>query len=130
MHMTRDHDTSMALDDLLIAWHRWAKSYAPVQEISTSPMFRGMKSPRGWDTLDQIADETIETGKLETVDAVIMQLCDDYRTALQIQARNLCTGRNVWVSTRLPADPDNRAVVLRDARDALHNKLTDLWGKI
>jgi hypothetical protein len=52
-----------------------------------------------------------------------MGFCDVYRTILQIHARNLSTGRSVWISARLPQDPASRAAILADARAALCIKL-------
>lgn len=116
---------SMTIDDILILWHRWAKGYQYVGDINSSPTFRECRSNhRQWASLEELADEDKSTP--EAVDHVVMSLCDVYRTALQIQARNLCTGREVWISARLPKDPANRAVIVRDARDALARKLRDI----
>jgi hypothetical protein len=44
-------------------------------------------------------------------------------TAIQINARNLATGKAVWTSARLPADVEERQIILRAARNALQEKL-------
>lgn len=118
-------DTNEILSDLLCSWHRWAKGYQHVGGINTSPMFREVKTGRQWDTVDEIIDSDIEHSRMDALDHIIMGLIDIHRTALQIQARNLHTGKSVWSSARLPADERARAVILVDARAALLGKLRD-----
>lgn len=107
------------LDDLLKSWHRWAKGYQHVGGINSSPMFRNAKTSKGWDSLSDIADESIDAAKFEAVDFHVMSLEPAYRTALQLQARNLHTGVSVWSSPRLPQDPEERTIVLMEARNRL-----------
>ena len=116
-------ETNEILSAMLCSWHRWACGYKHVGGINTSPMFREVKNGRQWDSLDDIVDSDIEHSRMDALDHIIMQLCDVYRTALQIQARNLHTGRSVWSSARLPADAQMRATILADARTALLVKL-------
>lgn len=118
-------DTNEILSSMLVDWHRWACGYKHVGGINTSPMFREVKTGRQWDTVDEIIDSDIEHSRMDALDHIIMQLCDVYRTALQIQARNLHTGTSVWSSARLPADEKDRAVILVDARSALLSRLRD-----
>jgi hypothetical protein len=115
-------DSNELLNDLLARWHRWCKGYQLSVGVGSSPMFKECRSNhRQWASLDEVAEE--DTSQLEAVDAIIMNLCEAYRTSLQIQARNLCSGRSVWNSARLPADPEMRAHLLADARTALTVKL-------
>ena len=116
------NDSYEILNDLLCQWFKWANGYKYSDGIKSSPMFRECRSNhRQWSTLDEVADE--DKSQWEHMDAVIMGLCDVYRSALQIQARNLCTGRSVWTSARLPTDPSMRAHLLAEARNALTIKL-------
>jgi len=119
------NDSYEILNAMLCDWHRWAKGYQHASGINTSPMFREAKNGRQWDTLDEIMDGDIENSRMAAVDHIIMALCDIYRTALQIQARNLHTGRSVWSSARLPQDMAERQQILADARQALTVKLRD-----
>jgi hypothetical protein len=115
-------ESNEILSDLLAQWHRWANGYKYAGGINSSPMFRECRSNhRQWASLDEVADE--DKSQWEHMDAVIMSLCDVYRTALQLNARNLATGRSVWTSARLPTDAVMRARVLADARTALCIKL-------
>ena len=117
-------ESNEILNDLLAQWHRWAKGYQHAAGINTSPMFRECQSNyRQWASMDELADE--DKSKYAAMDVIIMGLCDVYRTSLQIQARNLCTGRSVWTSARLSEDVAIRAVTLADARIALTRKMQD-----
>ena len=118
-------ETNEILNGMLADWHRWARGYQHVGGINTSPMFRGVKAGRAWDTVDQIIDSDIEHSRMEALDHIIMGLRDVYRTALQVQARNLYTGKSVWSSSRLPVDAEARALILMEARAALLRRLVD-----
>jgi len=116
------NDSSEILNDILCQWHRWARGYQHAAGINTSPMFRECRSNhRQWASLDEVADE--DKSQHEAVDAIIMGMRDVYRTSLQIQARNLCTGKSVWTSARLPEDTEQRALILGQARTELAEKL-------
>jgi len=116
-------EAQQTLDQLLSAWHQWAQGYQHVGGINSSPMFRSAKSSRGWDTVDEIVSHEIDGDQMKAIDFHVMQLCDVYRTALQLQARNLATGRNVWNSARIPTDIHQRAEILSSARHGLTVRL-------
>jgi len=113
------------LNSMLVDWYLWAKSYQHVGGINSSPMFRQCKNGRQWDTLDEIMDSDLENSRLEALDHIIMEMKDVYRTSIQIQARNLYTGKSVWTSIRLPKDMEERANILFMARMELIGKLRD-----
>ncbi len=117
-------DSRYHLDGILCDWHRWASGWTGVAAHGACAMFAGFRSSRQWDGDDDIADATIHNTKMKAVDFHVSELVPMHRTALQIQARNLHTGRSVWSSARLPADVKERAVVLADARVALTKRLT------
>ena len=117
-------ESNEILNDLLSQWHRWARGYQHAAGINTTPMFRECQSNhRQWASIEEVAEE--DKSIFAAMDAIIMGLCDIYRTSLQIQARNLFTGRSVWTSARLPVDVAQRAVILADARIALTRKMRD-----
>lgn len=118
-------DTQELLNDILRDWHCWAKGYQHVVSVGTSPMFRDAKASRGWDTTDEIIGNELDNSRMAAVDFHISELCDVYRTALQIQARNLATGKNVWSSARLPEKVEDRIKILMEARNGLLMKLRD-----
>jgi len=117
------NDAKHILDDLLVAWHKWAKGYQHVGGVSSSPMFRDAKTSRGWDSLTEIVDETIDSCRMVAVNFHVMELQPDHRTAIQLNARNLATGVSVWSSPRLPQDPEERTVLLMEARNKLLKRL-------
>ena len=116
-------DTRYLLDDLLVQWHRWARGYRHVPGVGSSAMFKNAKSPRGYESEGEIADETIHNSTMEAINFHVSELQPDQRTALQINAMNLATGRSVWTSARLPADVMARQVLLAGARAELTARL-------
>ena len=118
-------DSSYLLDDLLIEWHRWAQGYKPVQSHGTSAMFSGMRSSRQYDSENEVTDQVIHSQQMKAIDFHISELCDVFRTALGINARNLATGKSVWSSARLPEDHDERVKILILARTGLICRLRD-----
>ena len=86
-------------------------------------MFKQAKSPRGWDTVGDIVEAEIDGGRMATVNFHIFELPPLQCTAIQINARNIATGRVVWNSARLPTDPQERSLLLLEARNELMRKL-------
>jgi hypothetical protein len=68
-------------------------------------------------------DGAIDNSRMETMDHQVMEMEPVHRTALQIQARNLACGVSVWTSARLPADVEERTVILMEARNKLLRRL-------
>lgn len=118
-------DTRELLDSILAQWHRWCSSYSAIASCSAAPMFREVRPTRQWETMYDINDRQIEDSTMEAVDFHVSELPADQRTALQINARNLVTGRSVWTSARLPTDLQDRAMLLGVARAALVVRLSD-----
>lgn len=118
-------DTRDLLDSILADWHRWCASYSAIASCGKAPMWREVRPTRQWETMYDINDRQIEDSTMESVDFHVSELPADQRTALQINARNLVTGRSVWTSARLPADLQERAVLLGVARAALVVRLAD-----
>jgi hypothetical protein len=116
--------TRYALDALLSDWHQWAKGFSIVGQHGTAPMFNGLVSSKQWDSESDVIDGNLHHSQMQAVDFHIGELIPLHRTAIGIHARNLVTGFSVWTSARLPADIEQRAVILRDARTILQNKLT------
>lgn len=115
-------DVRYILDDLLADWHRWAKGYSAGAH-SACAMFIDVKSSRQYDDEGDVADADLHRSKMKSIDFHVGELEPLFRTALQIQARNLVTGFSVWTSARLPVDVVERAVILRDARNNLQDRL-------
>lgn len=118
-------DARQLLDDILCRWHIWSRSYQPIADVGTTPMFKGARAGRQWDTMDEVIEREIDGGTMAAVEFHIYELPPIQRTALQINARNLATGRSVWKSERLPQDAEERAVLLLESRNALAIRLID-----
>ena len=118
-------DTRHLFDDILCRWHKWSRGYKPIADVGSSPMFNQAKSGRQYETQYDLAEKSIEDGTMEAVEFHVYELSPTQRTAIQINARNLATGRSVWKSERLPADSAERAIVLSGARAALLARLMD-----
>lgn len=118
-------DARHLFDDLLCRWHHWSRGYRPIADVGSSPMFRQAKSGRQYETQYDLAERSLEDSAMESVDFHIFELPPTQRTAIQINARNLATGRSEWRSERLPADSTERAIVLAGARAALMLRLLD-----
>lgn len=117
------NDSAAILDDLLAKYHNWAKGYIPVPVCSADPMFRNAKAGRGWDSISDIVEDEIHGSMMQAIDFQIGEMVDPYRSAIYILARNCCTGRKVWLSPRLPADPLERGAIVVEARLMLTKRL-------
>lgn len=105
------------VNDLLSRWHAWCAGHGyGMGYPSRSASCREARASRQHDDENGGLDAHIDAVLLEGVDAVVGQIAQPWCTALQIQARNLYTGRSVWLSPRLPACASDRAELLAVAR--------------
>ena len=88
-------------------------------------MFHQCKSGKQYEEQYDIAEQSLDDDAMRSIDFHVYELSPTMRTAIQINARNLATGRAVWRSERLPADSAERAIVLAGARAALLVRLMD-----
>ena len=112
------------LDSLLADWHCWASHFKHLSQSGSCAMFTDVKSSRQWQDSDELHDNAKHNSTMKAIDFHVNQLEPAQRTAIQIKARNLVTGVNVWTSARLPADPQARAVILTTAKSALLARLS------
>ena len=117
------NDSAAILDDLLSRWHSHCRAYKANQQTPRDPMFRNTKSGRGWDSTEEIIEDEIHGSMMEAIDFQVSEMQDPYRAAIYALARNLSTGRSVWMSPRLPQDPLERATVVAEARNQITNRL-------
>lgn len=111
-----DQVLPLALNDILAAWHAWqlAESIAEGYPSRSPSCVLGPAGGGGGDGPD-----------MEAVDAVIDSIPQPHRTALAFQARNLHCRAQVWSSPRLPANPQERQVLLMEARNMLARGLIE-----
>ncbi len=86
-------------------------------------MFRGATRAKGEQTLDAIAEDQHWAGVFRAIDFHVGEMIDPYRAAIYILARNCYTGRQVWISPRLPKDAIQRGEVIQQARNQLVARL-------
>lgn len=117
------NDSKAILDDILSRWHHHCKHFSPVPVSGADPMFRMAKSSRHWKTEEQVRESEIDANIMKAVDFHVGEMQDPHRAAIHITARNCYTGHSVWISPRLPANQEERAVIVLEARNMLTRKL-------
>ena len=126
------NDTHRILDDLLAQWHAWSKDYQMQAGYGSSPMYQNMTPSRQWDSEYEVLDKYQGSAAVEAVQHAVFGDAKtgdgrmeplEYRIALQVNAKNLYTGRAVWSNCRLPNDLQTRAQLLGLARVELINRL-------
>jgi hypothetical protein len=119
------------LNDYLARWHAWSfpKPMNGTDHIADRT-FKDADTYRGWETEDEIHARDWLKFVMKTLDFIVTG--DDkgqggmespYKDAILIQARNLHTGFNVWVSKRLPSDSMKRVEILAEARTILMRRM-------
>jgi hypothetical protein len=119
------------LNDYLARWHAWTAP-KPINgtDRQDDPAFRDAESYRGWDTEDDLHDKHWFLFVMTTIDFIVTgdsqgqgAMESPYKDAILIQARNLHTGFNVWVSPRLPRESAKRTEILTEARAILARRM-------
>lgn len=117
------NDSDVILDDLLSRWHDWARGFQVCPQPGADPMFRNAKSGRGWDSTQEIIESEIDSSTMEAVDFEAGEMPEPHRSAIYAHARNLSCKHAVWRSPRLPEDPQERAIIVLEARTMLMKRL-------
>ncbi len=125
------NDSAAILDDLLSRWHYWMKE-KPLNGVDRldDPNFRDVQNRSGWDSASDIVDAELNATTMRAIDFHVSGdgrgqggLPEPWRAAIYCIARNCYTGRKVWLSPRLPRDPEERGIVLLEARNMLTQRL-------
>lgn len=125
------NDSDEILDDLLSRWHNWMRE-KPLNGVDRldDPAFRDTCTRSGWDSADDIVDAQLNAVTMRAIDFQVSGdsrgqggMEDPYRTAIYFLARNCYTGKKVWLSRRLPADPIELGVIIQEARNILTRRL-------
>lgn len=105
------------LNDLLSRWHAHCQGYSAGKGYpSADAVCKHAKTSSVWDGWNGAQDEATNRQIMAEFDAAMWDVPQPYLTALQFQARNLYTGKQVWTSPRLPADDIERGVLIMEAR--------------
>lgn len=118
------NDINDILNSLLWDWHCWCSNFRHVAISGSCAMFTDVKSSRQWQDSDELHDSAKHNSTMKAVDFHVGELEPMQRTAIQIKARNLVTGLQVWTSARLPLDPSERALILLTAKNTLLIRLS------
>ena len=112
------------LDDALSRWHSWAEPQGRTEgHARCSAGMDQYRPSRQYDDSNGALDSDLENMRCKQVDFDVRQMPQPHQTAIYVEARNLCTGVAVWGNPRLPSDPTERAVVMREARTMITKKL-------
>lgn len=95
------------LNEILREWHSWSAG---------DTIAEGYPSRSPSCALGPAASD-VDGPCMETVDAVMDAIPQPHRTALAFQARNLHSRAQVWSSPRLPANWEERQILLMEARN-------------
>jgi hypothetical protein len=120
------NETDAILDDLLSRWHSWCRGNRYINEASADPSFRSARSSRQWDTLDEVIESDLTSSTMKAIDFQVGEMKDPHRSAIYINARNCATGREVWMSPRLPQNKEERQALIREARGMLMRRLSSV----
>lgn len=118
------NDLDAIIDDLIGRWHRWCAAQGTdlgYPKVNTS--CRLYRVSRQYDFDNGAMDDDVEAVLMGGVDQCVNRLVDPWRTAVHMNARNIAVGVCVWSSPRLPANRDERAVVVMEARVKLLREL-------
>lgn len=114
------------LDSLLRLWHQWASGFNPARGYPTSIPTRRMHTiSNQYADQNGALDRQIDDVVAQAIEAEWCQMEDPHKTAIAINARNLCTGSTVWKSVRLPEDKTAIAIILIEARNIMLKRLQD-----
>ena len=117
-------DEDRIVNDLLARWHHWASDERTARGYrSVSPAFVQFRASRQYDDGNGALDVDVEDRLMRGIDSIVEAIAQPFQTALQINARILCTGAAVWRSPRLPQDELARAFLVSDARALLVARL-------
>lgn len=116
--MTNDAD--QILDDLLSRWHAWAQGERFGRGHADRALVAGDYRPsRQYDDENGKLDDDLHAMRSRQVNVEVRKMQDPHRAAIYCNARNLYTGREVWISPRLPQGRAERMEILEMARGQL-----------
>lgn len=120
--ITQPHQSAIdsKLDELLIAWHQWQRSYRPSKGYAGSDATcRDYQTPTHWDWRNGALDGRVDGLQAKAVNEAMGRVPDSpqrWHTALSIQARNLASGYAVWSSPVLPRNRHELDTLIIEAR--------------
>lgn len=118
------NDIELVLNGLLADWHNWCHHTSDrAGPAGKSAVFGESRSNSQYDWENGLESEAIDRRIMQGFDAAIQRIAQPWLTALQFEARNLAVGYQVWASPRLPTDPNEREILILEARNKLLKEL-------
>lgn len=117
-------DIQHLLSGLLADWHRYCLHTADrAGYAGRAAGFGQHRSSSQYDWQNGVESELVDKRIMEGFDVAINRVPQPWLTALQFEARNLAVRYQVWASPRLPADREEREVLILEARNRLLKEL-------
>ena len=117
-------DIQHVLSGLLADWHIWSTHTADRAGLpGRAAGFGQSRSNSQYDWFNGVESEMVDKRIMQGFDAAIQRVPQPWLTALQFEARNLAVRYQVWTSPRLPADREERELLILEARNMLLREL-------
>jgi hypothetical protein len=111
------------LDSILASWHQWRQVSASKGWHRRALVCGDYQTSRQYDDSNGALDSDLEHRTMKTVDFQVCQMEDPHKAAIYANARALVCGVSVWTSPRLPADKEQREVIVTEARRQITRRL-------
>lgn len=117
-------DIQNVLSGLLADWHLYSTRTADRAGYPGRAAGLGQsRSNSQYDWQNGLESELVDRRIMQGFDAAAQRVPQPWLTALQFEARNLAVRYQVWVSPRLPADREEREIMIMEARNRLLKEL-------
>lgn len=119
-----NNDIQDVLSGLLADWHTWSRHTAHRSGYpGKAACFGQSRSNSQYDWQNGHESAAVDRMVMQGFDAAIQRIPQPWLTALQFEARNLAVRHQVWTSPRLPANREEREVLILEARNKLLKEL-------
>lgn len=117
-------DIQHLLSGMLCDWHLWCTHTADrAGYAGKSAGFGRAPSNSQYDWENGVESALVDKRIMQGFDAAINRVPQPWLTALQFEARNLAVRYQVWVSPRLPANREEREIMILEGRNRLLKEL-------
>lgn len=118
------NDIQSILSGMLADWHRWSThTHHRGGFAGKAAGFGQSRSNSQFDWENGLESEMVDKRIMQGFDNAIQRVPQPWHTALQFEAKNLAVRYQVWTSPRLPKDPQEREVLVLEARVKLLREL-------
>lgn len=118
------NDLQDVLSGMLADWHHYCVHTAQKSGYAgRAAGFGQHRSSSQYDWQNGVESELVDKRIMQGFDAAINRVPQPWLTALQFEARNIACGYQVWVSPRLPANREERDILILESRNRLLKEL-------